>query len=53
VFSVAASDLADRGAMAAFFYRLARAVMGKDKARAVREETGWFEGRTRGEPESV
>jgi hypothetical protein len=42
VFSVAASDLTDRGAMAAFFYRLGRVLIGKEKARGLREDTGWF-----------
>ena len=39
-----ASELDDRAAMARFFYTLGKELLGRDRARAVRDETGWFEG---------
>ncbi len=53
VFAIAASDLSDQAAMAALFYRLARAVMGKDRARMVRENAEWFQKLRTGTPEGV
>jgi hypothetical protein len=43
VLEVAASDLTDRGAMARHFYRLGQILVGKEHARGVRDDTGWFE----------
>jgi hypothetical protein len=44
VFEIAASDLDDRDAMARHFYRLARALMGQDRARQIRDQPEWFKG---------
>jgi hypothetical protein len=44
VFEIAASDLDDRAAMARHFYRLARALIGQDRAKEIRERTTWFAG---------
>ncbi len=43
VIEIAATDLYDKGAMAGHFYRLARVLIGKDKARAIRDNTAWFD----------
>jgi hypothetical protein len=42
VFEIAASELHDRDAMKRHFFRLARVLMGKDKAKALREDPAWF-----------
>jgi phage repressor protein C with HTH and peptisase S24 domain len=44
VLRLAASELDDRAGMARFFYNLGKELLGRDRARAVRDETGWFEG---------
>jgi hypothetical protein len=44
VFEIAASDLADRDAMAKHFFRLGRVLLGRDRARELRDEPSWFEG---------
>lgn len=43
VVEIAASDLDDRDAMAIHLARIARILVGKDAARVVREDRGWFE----------
>jgi hypothetical protein len=43
VFEIPASELDDREAMARHFYRLARVLLGKDKARDLRNDASWFE----------
>jgi hypothetical protein len=48
VFEIAASDLDDRDAMARHFYRLARALMGQDRARGIRDRPTWFSEPTSG-----
>jgi ATP-dependent helicase YprA (DUF1998 family)/SOS-response transcriptional repressor LexA len=50
VLRLPASELDDRAAMARFFYNLGKELLGRDQARAVRDETGWFAG---GEPATV
>jgi hypothetical protein len=42
VFEIAATELADAGAMTRHFYRLAQILMGKDEARGIREREDWF-----------
>jgi hypothetical protein len=42
VVEIAASDLADRGAMARHLFRLGRILLGKDEARAIRDNPTWF-----------
>ncbi len=42
VFAIPASDLDDREAMKGHFYRIARVLMGNDRARAFRGEAYWF-----------
>jgi hypothetical protein len=42
VFEIAASDLDDRDAMARHFYRLARVLIGQDRAREIRDQPTWF-----------
>lgn len=42
VIAVAASELADRGAMAMHLSRLARLLEGKERARAIKADTSWF-----------
>jgi hypothetical protein len=42
VFEIAATELTDRDAMARHFFRLARVLMGKEKARDVRNDPSWF-----------
>jgi SOS-response transcriptional repressor LexA len=42
VFEIAASELDDQPAMTRHFYRLAQVLMGKDRAREVRDRTDWF-----------
>jgi len=44
VFEIAASDLDDRDAMARHFFRLARALIGQDRAREIRDQPTWFGG---------
>jgi hypothetical protein len=43
VLEIAASDLDDRYAMAQHFFKLARAILGRERAREIRDEPGWFE----------
>ena len=43
VIRIAASDLSDQDAMAVHFYRLGRALLGRDKAKAIRENRGWYD----------
>jgi hypothetical protein len=43
VFEIPASELDDRDAMARHFYRLARVLLGKDKARDLRHDASWFD----------
>lgn len=51
VLAIAASHLSDRHEMANHFGRIARFLLGKEKARAVRSDTGWFvDVRSRSEP---
>ncbi len=42
VFEIPATELLDRDAMARHFYRLARLLMGKDKAKGLRKDPSWF-----------
>jgi len=44
VFEIAASALTDRGAMAKHFYRLGQVLLGKERAREVRDQPTWFDG---------
>ncbi len=46
VFEIAATQLSDRGAVTAHFYRWAQVILGRDRARALRDDAGWFEERT-------
>ena len=43
VFEIVATDLYDRAAMAKHFFRLGRVLLGRDTARAIRDETTWFD----------
>ena len=43
VIEIAASDLSDQDAMVGYLYRLGRALLGKDKAKALRENRGWYD----------
>jgi hypothetical protein len=43
VLEIAASDLDDRGAMAQHFFKLARAILGRDRAREIRDRPEWFD----------
>jgi SOS-response transcriptional repressor LexA len=43
VFEIPASELFDCDAMARHFFRLARVLMGKDRARTLRDDPSWFE----------
>jgi hypothetical protein len=43
VIAIAATELDDQGAMTAHFRRLARHLIGKDKADALKADGGWFE----------
>lgn len=43
VLEIAASDLYDRDKMARHFFRLGRTLLGKDRARAIRDQSDWFE----------
>jgi hypothetical protein len=47
VFEIAASDLDDRDAMKRHFFRLARVLLGRDKAAAIREQADWYRGPTK------
>lgn len=42
VIEIPASDLDDRDAMARHFFRLARILMGREQARALRDDPSWF-----------
>jgi ATP-dependent helicase YprA (DUF1998 family)/SOS-response transcriptional repressor LexA len=42
VIEIAASDLHDKDRMAGHFYRLARLLMGRERARDIRVDTSWF-----------
>jgi ATP-dependent helicase YprA (DUF1998 family)/SOS-response transcriptional repressor LexA len=42
VFEIPASDLTDRDAIARHFFRLARVLLGRDRAKEIKENTGWF-----------
>jgi hypothetical protein len=48
VVAIAASELSDRDAMSRYVTRLARYLMGPDRAREVRESPEWFEGKPNG-----
>lgn len=41
---IPASDLDDRDAMARHFFGLARIILGKERAREIRDDRGWFGG---------
>lgn len=43
VFEIPASELQDRDAMARYFFRLARLLLGRDAARTLRDDPSWFE----------
>ena len=43
VFEIAASHLDDRGQMVSHFRRLARVLLGRDRAQEIRENTAWFD----------
>jgi hypothetical protein len=43
VFEIPASELEDREAMARHFYRLARELLGREKARDLRNDVSWFD----------
>jgi hypothetical protein len=53
VIEIPAVQLTDRDAMARHFFRLARLLMGKDKARELRDQPTWFDSRRGDEPEVV
>lgn len=42
--AIAATELTDRDAMVRHFAKLARVLMGQERAREVREGTDWFGG---------
>lgn len=42
VIEIAASQLSDRGAMAKHFFRLGRCLLGRDRARELRDNPKWF-----------
>ena len=44
VIAIAASELGDAGAMAGHLSRLARMLLGKEQARAIKDDTRWFAG---------
>jgi ATP-dependent helicase YprA (DUF1998 family) len=44
VIAIAASELSDAGAMIGHLSRLARVLLGKEQARAIKEDTRWFAG---------
>lgn len=41
---IAASDLDDKNAMTKHFHRLAKHLIGKDKADEIKKDDGWFGG---------
>jgi SOS-response transcriptional repressor LexA len=43
VFEISATDLWDRGKMSQHFFRLGRILLGKDRARELRDDPKWFE----------
>ena len=43
VLEIAASDLDDRGKMAQHFFKLARVLLGRDRARDIRDRGDWYE----------
>jgi hypothetical protein len=45
VFEIAASELDDRAAMTRHFYKLGQLLLGKDRARGIRQQSEWFERR--------
>ena len=45
VFEIKASDLWDQAAMQQYFFRLGRVLLGKDRARDIRDKPEWFEDR--------
>jgi len=42
VFAIAATELDDRDAMAKHFYRLAKALLGKDRAKDIKQHADWY-----------
>jgi len=53
VLEIAATDLDDRGKMAQHFAKLARNLIGRDRAREIRDDASWFEGANGGSPEQA
>ena len=43
VIEIAASDLSDKAAMTTHFFRLAKAILGREKAKVIRENPEWYD----------